>query len=163
MSDLMVSGIIVGLFALMFWTPALMSIGVAKFEGDVSIGEKLLCCIPIYNVMRAEKKYYGKPRLVTISTLLLVVITIARVLIWWFMYSNVTLGTISIIAFWIAIALWCVSNMIFVYTIIHDADVMHGVKLLLCAIAFPFGQYYIGNYLTNVIRHMNKQEETFKG
>lgn len=162
MSDMMVSGIIVGLFAIMLWTPALMSIGVSKFEGDITAGERFLCCIPIFNVIRAEIKYYGKVWLVTLSTIAVVFACIFRVVAWWNFYSNVTLGTVSIVLFWGAIAFWAIANMVFVYNVIHDADAVRGGKLILFTIAFPFGQYYVGNYLANVVRHMQNKEDTFK-
>lgn len=162
MSDTMLSGIIVGLIAIMLWTPALMSIGISKFEGDITAGEKFLCCIPIFNVIRAEVKYYGKIRLVAISTVAVILCSLFRVLAWWYLYSNVTIGTLSIVLFWGAIALWAISNMVFVYNVIHDADAVRGGKLILFSIAFPFGQYYIGNYLANVVRHMQSKEDTFK-
>jgi hypothetical protein len=162
MSDLMLSGIIVGLLAMLLWTPALMSIGVSKFEGDLSTTEKVLCCIPIVNIIRAEVKYYGKIRLVTISSITFIVACVLRVLAWWYLYDNVTIGTASIILFWGALAFWAVANMVFVYNVINDAAAMRGGKLLLFSIVFPFGQYYIGTYLANVIRHMQSREDTFK-
>lgn len=162
MSNLMLSGVIVGLFAIMFWTPALMSMGVSKFEGDLTVGEKILCCIPIFNIIRAEKKYYGKFRVVTWSTIIMVLAIIFRFVTWYKMYENVTVGTIGIVLFWGTIALWLIANMIFVYNVINDAQALTGGKLILYSIAFPFGQYFVGNYLANVVRHMQAKEDAFK-
>ena len=72
------------------------------------------------------------------------------------------LGTISVVAFWISLALWLIGNMVFVYNVIHDADALRGGKLILFSVAFPFGQYYVGQYLANVVRHMQAKEDTFK-
>ena len=58
MSNFMLSGVIVGLIAIMFWTPALMAMGVSKFEGDLTPGERLICCIPLVNIIRAEYQSY---------------------------------------------------------------------------------------------------------
>ena len=52
--------------------------------------------------------------------------------------------------------------MVFVYNVIHDADALRGGKLILFSVAFPFGQYYVGQYLANVVRHMQAKEDTFK-
>jgi carbon starvation protein CstA len=162
MSETFVSGIIVGLLAIMFWTPALMSMGISKMEGEISGGERVICCIPIVNIIRSEYKYFGRLRLVTFSTIFVILISVFRVGVWYKYYQNVTLGTVSIVLFWAALAFWIVSNMMFVYTVIHDADALRGAKLLFYTIAFPFGQYFIGAYLPNIIRHAQAKEDTFK-
>lgn len=162
MSNFMLSGVIVGLIAIMFWTPALMAMGVSKFEGDLTPGERLICCIPLVNVIRAEYKYYGKLHMVSITSVSFAIVAVARIFIWWNFYDNVMLGTISVVAFWISLALWLIGNMVFVYNVIHDADALRGGKLILFSVAFPFGQYYVGQYLANVVRHMQAKEDTFK-
>lgn len=162
MSDFMMSGLIVGVLAILFFTPACMALGIEKYDGDVPMANRLICCIPIVNLVRAEIKYYGKIRFVTISTITLFLGIVARVYIWRNYYDNVTLGTASIVIFYAVIFFWLLGNMIFVYNVIHDADALSGWKLILYTIAFPFGQYYVGAYLNNVVRHMRTQEETFK-
>ena len=162
MSDLVLSGLIVGVLAMLLWTPAMLSMGVSKFEGDLTVGERVLCCIPIFNVIRAEIKYYGKLHFVSISIILLLIVTVVRVIVWWNFYTNVTLGTATVIALLVAVALWLIANMLFVYNIIHDADAVRGFKLILLTVFFPFGQYYIGAYLSNVVKHMQEKEATFK-
>lgn len=162
MSELMMSGVIIGLLAIMFYTPALMAMGISKYDGELTMQEKILCCIPVFNIIRAEYKYYGKVKTVTIGTIVLIVGVLARVYIWKNYYQNVTLGTISIIVFWAVIAMWLICNMIFVYTVINDTGAVKGFKLLLYTIAFPFGQYFIGAYLGNIVRHMQQKEDTFK-
>ena len=162
MSNLVLSGLIVGVLAIMFWTPAMLSMGVSKFEGDLTIGERILCCIPIFNVIRAEVKYYGKLHFVSISTILLLIVTVVRIIAWWNFYTNVKLGTVTVIALLVVVALWLIANMLFVYNVIHDADAVRGFKLILLTVFFPFGQYYIGAYLSNVIKHMQEKEATFK-
>lgn len=162
MSELTMSGLIVGIIAILFWTPFLMARGVSKLDERSGAGDMILCAIPILNMARAEKIYYGRFKLCTISPALFAVIVGARVYIWRTMYNNPTIGTISIVLFWLGLAFYLISNMLFVYTVIHDADACQGVKLILLTIAFPFGQYYIGTMLVNVIRHMKEQEATFR-
>lgn len=162
MSNFMLSGVIVGLIAIMFWTPALMAMGVSKFEGDLTAGERFICCIPLVNIIRAEHKYYGKLHMASITTILFIIVAVFRVAVWWNFYNNVMLGTISVVAFWVSLALWLIGNMVFVYNVIHDADALQGGKLFLFSVAFPFGQYYVGQYLANVVRHMQAKEDTFK-
>lgn len=162
MSDFVLSGVIVGVLAMLLWTPFLMSRGVSKLDNRSGPVDTALCAIPFLNLARAEKIYYGKFRLMTISPVVLIVSVTLRVLIWRNAYDNVILGTASIIMFWVSIIFYFVSNMLFVYTVLHDARVMSIYKLIIFAVAYPFGQYYIGSYLANVIRHMQEREATFR-
>lgn len=162
MSEIMDSALVVGLLAMFLWTPFLMARGISKIADVSGPADWVLCAIPIINLARAEKLYYGRFKLCTISPALFVVASVARMYIWRNMYQNVTLGTVSIVLFWVSLIFLAVSNMIFVYTVIHDAEAMSGFKLILISLLFPFGQYYVGTMLSNVIRHMKEREATFK-
>lgn len=163
MNELMLSGIIVGVLAMLFFTPYKMAVGISSLEGKPSFGEKLICMIPIVNIARAENKYYGKISLATISFITLVAGIVFRVWAWWFHYQNVLLGTISIVVFWLVIFFYYAANVKFVYNVIKDADALSGSKLFLFSVAYPFGQYFIGAYLANIIKHNMEQEAIFKG
>lgn len=162
MSQFTMSGLIVGLLAMLFWTPFLLSRGISKLDNREGALNFILCMIPVLNVARAEHIYRGRVGLMTISPIAFVIGVIIRYNIWMNSYSNPTIGTISIIIFWGVLFLYMISNMIFVYTVIHDTGAVEGFKLWLLVIAFPFGQYYIGTYLHNVIRTMQEREATFK-
>lgn len=162
MNDLFLSGIVVGLLAMLFWTPQLMFKGVYKLGDDYSGGNKVLSWIPILNICMAEKKYYGKLSVCTGSIISLFVGIGARVACWWFLYDNKVVALASTILFWIVILFYFIANIIFVYNVIHDAEAVTGFKLLLLVVFYPFGQYYVGQFLGNVLRHAKNREETFK-
>lgn len=162
MSPLVYSGLIVGVLAMVFFTPYLYAKGVSQLEGDLTIGEKMLCMIPVFNTIRAERKYLGKFGFHFFATIFAFVAIVARVVQWWYAYNNITLGLICMGAFWLGLLLFVISNCILVFTVIHDANAVTGIKLLLLTIAYPFGQYYVGAYLSNVIRHMQESEATFQ-
>lgn len=162
-NQIVLSALVIGVLAMIFWTPALMSLGISKLSTDkLSSTEKVLCCIPVFNIIRAEYQYYGKPRGVLISTVLMFIGVASRVYLWRNFYDNVTVGTVSIVIFWLVILAWIVCNMVFVFTVINDAQALAGFKLFAFSVCFPFGQYFIGAYLGNVIRHMQQKEDTFK-
>ena len=163
MSEVLMSGLIVGVLAIIFFTPFLMARGISKLDERSGASDILMCAIPIVNLARAEKIYYGKFKLCTISPIIAIVCIVARFFIWRNAYGNVALGTVSVVLFWLSILFYFISNMIFVFNVINDAGVMSGPKLVLLTIAYPFGQYYVGAYLNNVIRHNKKMEATFKG
>lgn len=162
MSNFTMSCLIVGILALLLYTPFCMARGVSKIAGESGTLDVVLCALPLINLARAEKLYYGKFRLCTISPIVLIVASVVRMYIWRNMYTNVTMGNISMLLFWAAILFCIVSNIIFVYTVIHDAEAMSGFKLIFISVAYPFGQYYVGTMLSNVIRHMQEKEATFK-
>lgn len=163
MNDVIKSGIIVGVIAILFFTPYLMSRGVSKLDNRTGFMDKILCAIPFLNLARAESIYYGHLGLMTVSPIVLIAGIGARVYLWLNMYDNVIANMASIIIFYGVILFYFICNMVFVYTVLHDSGVVEGWKLFLLAIAFPFGQYYIGNILTNAIRDMKSKEDTFKG
>lgn len=162
MSNFVLSGLIVGIIVLIFFTPHLLAKGVASLANEDSMGVKVITWIPVVNTIWAEKTYLGKVGFHCIATIFEIVAVVARVIQWRYAYANITLGLICMGAFWLGLLLFVISNCILVYTIIHDAQAMTGFKLILFTIAYPFGQYYIGAYLANVIRHMQEKEETFK-
>ena len=51
--------------------------------------------------------------------------------------------------------------MVFVWQVLTDSDAMTFGKRLLFTIAFPFGQYFIGTSLGNVIRYKQKMASQF--
>lgn len=164
MSNTMVSGIIVGLLAMILWTPYLMARGIFSLgvEGKVPIPTKIKAAVPILNLVIAEKEYYGKFGLILGSYITLILGVIQRYIAWRYMYENVKVGTASILLFWGLVLLFLFANMKFVYNVIKDAGAMSGFKLIIFTIAYPFGQYYVGVYLSNVIRHNKAKKETFK-
>ena len=162
MNEIVASGLVVGILAMLFFTPFKMARGISKINGDSGLGDTILCAIPILNLIVASKKYYGKHGLMLISPIVLIVGVIARVFIWYNYYQNVTLGTISIILFWGVILFYLISNCAFCYRVMVDAG-CSGIKMWLMIIAYPLGQYYIGTVLTNVIANNMKTKETFAG
>ena len=162
MSELVLSGLVIGLIAMIFFTPFLFAKGVSRLEGELTAKEYVLCAVPIINTIRAERKYFGKIGIHCISTIILILGVTFRVLQWRFMYSNVTMGLIGMAIFWFSLLLFAIGNTVIVYTIINDTNTVRGFKLILLSVLYPFGQYYIGAYLINVIHHMKEQESTFK-
>lgn len=162
MSDFIFSGFVVGVLIIMFYTPYMLAKGVWSLEDDMTVSQHLVCLIPIYNIIKAEKMYKGKYGFVTFSTVFSFVAIIIRVFIWYTSYNNVTMSLVSLALFWGAILIFCIANISFVYLILSDADAVAGLPLLLYSLAFPFGQFYIGAYLSNVIKHKKVQEDTFK-
>lgn len=162
MSQFIMSGLIVGLIGMLLWTPYLMCRGVCSLEGELTFMDKVLCAIPLFNIIRAEKKYYGKFSLVAISIVTFFIGFVVRFLTWRYMYQNATVGTITYFMFWAVILFYFIANMRFVFNVIHDVNATTGLSLFALTIFYPFGQYYIGTYLGNVMKAMQRKEKTFK-
>lgn len=164
MNSFILTGMCLGMIFMMFWTPYLMAKGIQKLDTgyDLSFGEKALCFIPIINIIRAEKVYFGQYRLCLGSTILFYLSLIARILTATFMNDAVTICTISVVVFVIAFIFLYGVNVWFVYKILDDSDIMSKGKAMMFSIIYPLGQYYIGNYIVNVISHKEKKMETFE-
>ena len=166
MSDLMFSGIIVGIFAMILYTPAKMALGIAAInnEGEpINFNDRLSCLIPVYNIGWAEKKYYDKIGLCTISTIAMIVIAVLRVCAWWFFYENVVIGTASIVLMYAAVLFFYFANARFVYDVLTTSEALDGIKKWFYVLLFPLGQHFVGSYVVNIIKNNMAQEDVFRG
>lgn len=162
MSNITATGLLVGVFAILFWTPYMFSKGVLSINNDVDMGIKVKCMIPLFNVIYAERYYWGKLWLVSYGTILFVVSTIAKLCTWFFMNSNATLNLVTTILFIITFALFLIFNMVDVYMIIHETNTTTQGKAIILAILYPLGQYFIGAYTATILRKMENKENTFQ-
>lgn len=155
--------VLIALTLISLWTPYLMAKGIESLSGHVSCATKIKCMIPIYNILRAEKNYYGSIKFCGISTILVFVLTIVKLSTWFFLNSMGQLNFITSILWLLSFVIVYIANCIFVYTVIHDADVMGGGKLLLYTIVYPIGQYYIGTQVAGAIARVEREAEAFRG
>lgn len=158
---MMMMGLLVGLAAMIFWTPYCMCKGIWILTYDtIETSEKIKCMIPVYNMFTAERTYTGGIPTVFITTVASMVLFVIRLL-------EVPLGINGTIA-WVTIILLIlfllasyVCNAILVFRVLRDADVTGLGVIIVFTILFPIGQYYIGNILPRVLRNALKEESTF--
>ena len=158
------TGMGVGLILMLFWTPYLLAKGVNKLssgEDKLSFGEHFLCALPLVNTIRAEVQWFGKIAFHTIATFLMIAFTAFRIVVYMKMFDNKTMTQVSIYCFIAGAVLFILSHMFLVWRIMSDSDDNATVKSIIFGILFPFGQYYIGNYLGNVVRHNQKKVRQF--
>jgi hypothetical protein len=139
-----------------------MSKGIESLSGEVTMGTKIKCLIPVVNILSAEKNYYGGIKFCGISTILFIVSTVVKFVTWFFLNSIGPLNFITSIIWLLSILLVYIGNAVFVYTVIHDADGLSTFKLIAATIIYPIGQFYIGQYLATVIKNAQREENTFK-
>ena len=161
MNEFALSMLLVGVAVILFYTPYLLAKGVISLDHEPDIGEKALCIIPIYNVIKAEKTYFGKLWIVTYATIFVIFTTVLRVVVWRFMYDNAGLSQLSIILFIVGFIVFYAANAILAFTIMHDAACVETLTIVAGTILFPLGYFYIGQFLANVIRNNNAKEDTF--
>ena len=158
------TGMGVGLILMLFWTPGLLAKGVNKmYSGDVlTFGEKFLCFVPIVNTIRAEVQFCGKIAFHTISSILMILTTVFRVFVYMTMFEDKTMTVISVYAFIIGFALFIISHMYLVFNVMYNSDNTSLAKPIIFALLFPFGQYYVGTFLGNVVNHNQKKIAQFE-
>lgn len=163
MSNFVLSGLIVGVLLIIFYVPYLLAKGLTQicYDKKLTGSQQVKCMIPVYNVFYADKTYWGKLALPSISFILVVLVIILRVVLWLFLYDNAFATQASIILLWAILVAWWGCNSFNSFMIMTDSTVVPAGKALLFSIIFPLGYFYIGNYLVNVMLHeLNKQEDS---
>ncbi len=162
MGEIGISALIVGLIGMLWYCPYCMARGICALEDKPTFKEKLICSIPIFNIMYGEKRYFGKIKLCTISVLIMIIAFATRIFIWKYQYNNYTLGVASMAFLAVALLFFLIVNAIFVRTVISDSGAVADGAATLFAILLPYGQYYIGKFLVGIVKSNAKKGDTFK-
>lgn len=155
MNSIVLSAAIVGMLFIIFYIPYLLAKGVSQmaYGRKLEPGILLRCWIPVYNIFYADKTYFGKLSLSSYGFVAMFVCTLLRVVQWYYMYNNVVMARIFIVLFILSIIAWYLLNCITSFIIMHESGVINAGKAVLYSIIFPFGYFYIGQFLANVISH----------
>lgn len=159
---MMYTGLFFGVIFMVFWTPFLMAKGIQKLEVErLSVGETIMCLIPLFNIIRAEKMFYGKIGLCFWGIVLSIVGTVVRVAAIIVNRENVILYYITLAIFIIGFLVAYISNVRFVYTVIKKSNALTTGKRWLFSLLYPMGQWFIGNYLANILKNQKKIKDVF--
>lgn len=159
MNNIITSAAIVGVLFIIFYIPFLLAKGVSQ----MAYGKKLeggivaRCWIPIYNIFYADKTYFGKLHLASYGFIIMVVCTVLRVVQWRYMYSNEILARVFIMLFYLSIAAWYIMNCVTSFLIINESGAVSVIKAVIYSIVYPFGYFYIGQFLTVVVTNKLNQ------
>lgn len=159
---MMYTGLFFGVIFMVFWTPFLMAKGIQKLEVErLSVGETIMCLIPLFNIIRAEKMFYGKIGLCFWGIVLSIVGVVARVAAIMVNRENAILYYITLALFIIGFLVAYISNVRFVYTVIKKSNALTTGKRWLFSLLYPMGQWFIGNYLANILKNQKKIKDVF--
>lgn len=164
MSSVVAVGFIVGLIVMIFYTPIKYAQGVLKIcnGGDLYGGEKVGCFIPLYNVIHAERQYTGaRVSKVLLGYIVMFVTLAARIAVIFLAHENLTAQKISIIGVLIGFAVLYAVNVYAVYVVLSESGAVLPSKVWVRSLIFPFGQYFIGTYLSNAMANVAREEQTF--
>lgn len=155
MNSIILSAAIVGALFIIFYIPYLLAKGVSQmaYGKKLDAGVLVRCWVPVYNIFYADKTYFGKVNMASYGFIAMITCTILRVVQWYYMYDNEILARIFIMLFSISILAWYVLNCVTSYLIIKESGVAGVGKSILYSVIFPFGYFYIGQFLANVISH----------
>lgn len=147
-----------GIIALMIYTPFCLSVGVDKmvYGKKVPASRYWQSFIPIYNIVKADIGYFGKPHFATWAQLGLLGFPI-RLIAAFVSTSSPALYYITFGLMVIGVIVYYVAGVYTSFTIINDGGVMKPFVALLLSIVFPFGYMYIGNILAAEI---NRRQAT---
>lgn len=152
-----------GIFATLFLCPAVFAKGIMSIEySELSAKEKLICKIPILNIVKAERLYTGRISTIGLSMLSLILSLIIRLIVVYTIPRVFVVQVITVVWFVLSLIAVLVTNMILVYMVISDANTRDFGGKLAYAIFFPLGMYYVGTFLPNEMKNLAKEEATFK-
>lgn len=157
-NELLFSGLLVGVFAILFVTPVLMSLGIVKVSDDATGKDKFLSIIPLANIINSSKIYFGKCGLYLFATFFMILSITGRVLQWRFAYENITLGLICMALFWISILVYVIVNIRFVYCVLKDSGMTGGIVVIL-SLLYPLGQVYCMNALKTFYTVLHQKKD----
>ena len=157
----------VGLFSLLFVTPALMCMGLVKIsnEFELSIKDRILCCIPVFNYFYSWNMYSGSYfSLSGVGYLFASLMTIIRV----GMYFNVPFESgihlVTVYIWLIAVVMSWILHSIHLMVILKDDDYCPTWKKIVMSVTIIFGQIYVGfdfPRLTKYYSEMNSSSDLY--
>lgn len=157
MTTIILGFFFVGIIAIIFYTPHQMYCGIKRIQyGTLSLKEKFISWIPVYNVINAEHSYLGSNK-VLINSICIVVSLVFRFIVIFKFTENRILNILTVIFLLVSLIAWFLVNIIFVYIVLGDTDYISLVKRIYYSIFFPLGQNFIGNYLPTIIEQELKE------
>lgn len=153
------------IFAGIFYTPYFLAKGVLDVATGGAYGsDKVKCAIPFYNVCIAWNYYFNKLTFMPIIINLGVIVSlIFRVYLIVTLTMSVTLATISYYLLILFIVFYYILNVVFVYIVLRDSDTLTTSSCISKSILYPYGQVYIGRFLSTTINKKLKRGDTFAG
>lgn len=143
--------IILGLFTLVFLSPACMNVGLARVshkEYMIDKNEFVMCSIPVYNHFYGWRKYSGKSWSVSgIASIVLYLSFALRGIVMFYFYDNATLQTYTVWAFLICIVIFWLASAIDIFRILSDSGVYTLGGRLFYAFSVVIGQIVVGYYM----------------
>ena len=159
MNGIITTGFIIGMLAMLFFTPAQYMKGIMQMSyGKLTVKDKVVCYIPIYNVVKAESLYTGKFSIVLIAILSVMAFTSLRLVVVFTLPAVTFIQYISVIVFLLSLVFYYGANVYAVFIVVHDAAIK---GCMFRSILFPLGQYYIGNHMNVVVKNTIREERTF--
>ena len=108
---------------------------------DLNRSNSKLRFIPIVNEIRAEVLYWGFGP-ITISWILLILMSVLKMVTWWFMYGSV-IATICYYGLYVAIAFWFVAKSIAIFRLNKDLALTPMGATIVYSIIYPVGYYML--------------------
>lgn len=161
LQSILVMGVAMGIFVSLFITPAIYAKGVKLIIGEeLDATDKLKCWIPVYNVAKAEAMYTGRKSFILITFVATCVSAILSMLVGGTANELLIRGA-SFLLFVSLIGVYA-AHVYSVFLVIYDTGVVNIVQNILLAVFYPIGQYYIGSFLPNVVKNVEKESDIFK-
>lgn len=159
MPSIIVFFFLFGLVGAVFIAPAIMSFGLVKIsDGYITMNERILSYIPVYNLFYGWYKYTGNifsPA--GMGSLLFILASLVRVANMYLFYFNTASHNVTIIFFIVSTVAMYLGNVVQVFIILRDSKAYTFNEQLLLSLTVIFGQISIGKYLQKKVAYYEKK------
>lgn len=155
---------IIGLFAMFFFGPTAMNIGLCRMSNDkmkLAAGDGLKCCIPVFNHFYGWHCYTGTSYL-SISGIVTVIFYLSlasRFIVMVFLFNNDAVQTATVIIFLISAVAYWIGCAVDVFRVLSDSGIYALGAKVMNALLLIVGQIVIGFYMPNNILYYEKDKK----
>lgn len=161
MKSIFITFLLIGICCILFYVPAKFAKSMVKMDhSDLSMLEKVLTKIPVFNVVLAEYEYTGKLSINLVADIVFAIMFAVRYITMMNM-GGTMIAKVSIILFIASILFLYFANAYIVFIILHDSDAKPMSGCIFFSIMFTLGQYYIATEMEADIAAIAKNKETF--
>lgn len=154
---------IIGIFVMIFVSPACMNMGLVRISRDdykLTRKDVILCCIPVYNFYYGGKVYANRISISFIGSVSICIMVLIRMFNMFFYYNgNDMFQTVSIIALLCIIFLAWLCYAIDIFLILGDSGVYSITSRIFLSVTVIVGQIVIGYYMPRKMYYILSKEK----
>lgn len=146
------TGMFLGIIALIFVCPTMFCIAINKLDED-NVGGTALAFIPIVNMIKAEKSYYGKFGIITAGNIGLILFTAIRLAVAFTVpQTSSIVHLITVILFVIGLLAFVIGSVKFTWDALRDSGHSDNTSTrLIISLVYGLGMWWYASKISKMI------------